>query len=144
MRDKVDTLGAAFTKKGLVGGKLDVSGSLAVSRARSTNDVSGGNYVNNPLAVTGAPAGTVAAYYIAASALPVVTTNTIDLKMAGKFALSKDSAVRLGYRYQHLSSNDWSYDGLQYGGLAGVLPTSELAPSYTVHTITLTYLFTFR
>jgi MtrB/PioB family decaheme-associated outer membrane protein len=144
MRDKVDTLGAAFSKKGLVGGKLDLTGSVAVSRARTTNDVSGGNYANNPLAVTGAPAGTVAAYYIAASALPVVTTNTIDLKLAGKYAVSKDSAVRVGYRYQHMTSTDWSYDGLQYGGLAGVLPTNEQAPSYRVHTITLTYLYAFR
>ena len=144
MRDKVDTFGAAFTKKGLVGGKLDLTGSVAVSRARTTNDLSGGNYANNPLAVTGAPAGTVAAYFIAASALPEVTTNTVDLKLAGRYTLSPSSAVRVGYRYQHMTSTDWAYDGLQYGGLAGVLPTNEFAPSYTVHTISVSYLYTFR
>jgi hypothetical protein len=151
MRDKVDTLGAAFSKKGLIGGKLDLNGSLAYSRARSTNEVSGGSYVNNPLlvAVPAAPApnpnvGAIAAYYVAATALPVVTTNTIDLNLSGKYVLTKDSAVRVGYRYQHMTSSDWAYDGMQYGGLAGVLPSNELSPTYTVHTITLTYLYTFR
>jgi hypothetical protein len=144
MRDKVDTLGAAYTHKGLLGGKLDLSGSAAFSRARTTNDPAGGNYVNNPLAVAGAPAGTTAAYFIAAQALPVVTTNTVDLKLAGSYALTKASAVRVGYRYQHMTSNDWSYEGLQFGGLTGVLPTNELSPNFTVHTITLSYLYTFR
>jgi hypothetical protein len=144
MRDKVDTLGAAFTKKGLLGGKLDLNGSVAVSLARTTNDVSGGNYANNPLAVAGAPAGTVAAFYVPATALPVVTTNTVDLKLAGKYALNKDSAVRVGYRFQHMSSTDWAYDGLQFGGLSGVLPTNQVAPSYNVHTIMVSYLYMFR
>jgi MtrB/PioB family decaheme-associated outer membrane protein len=144
MRDKVDTLGAAYTHKGLLGGKLDLSGSAAFSRARTTNDPAGGNYVNNPLAVAGAPAGTTAAYFIAAQALPVVTTNTVDLKLAGSYALTKASTVRVGYRYQHMTSNDWSYEGLQFGGLTGVLPTNELSPNFTVHTITLSYLYTFR
>lgn len=143
MRDKVDTFGAGYTHKGLVGGKLDLSGSIAVSRAHSTNDVAGGNYANNPLAVTGAPAGTVAAYYIAAQSLPVVVTNTIDLKLAGRYALSKQAALRVGYRYQHMSSSDWSFDGLGVGGLAGVLPTNEVAPSYSVHTVTVAYLYSF-
>ncbi len=143
MIDKVDTFGLAATQKGLIGGKLDLAGSVAVSLGRTTNSVSGGNYVNNPLAVTGAPSGTVAAFYVPATALPVVTTNTTDLKLAAKYSLSKASAVRLGYRYQHMTSSDWSYAGLQAGGLSGVLPTNEKAPNYSVHTVVLSYLYTF-
>ena len=151
MRDKVDTFGAAFAKKGLLGGKLDVNGSLSLSRARSTNDVTGGNYANNPLllAVPAAPAvnpnlNSTAAYYISATPLPVVTTDTVEVKIAGRYALTKDSAVRVGYRYQHMTSTDWSLDGLQIGGLAGVLPTNETAPNYTVHTVSVSYQYSFR
>jgi len=144
MRDKVDTVGAAYTHKGLVSGKLDLNAGLSYSRARSTNDVAGGNYANNPLAVAGAPAGTVAAYYIAAQALPVVTTTTWDLNLSGKYALDKNAALRLGYRYQYMKSNDWSYDGMQPGGLSGVLPSYEQAPNFKVQTLSVAYLYSFR
>ena len=143
MRDKVDTFGATLQQKNLLGGKLEVNGTLAVSRAHSTNDVRGGNYVNNPLAVAGAPAGTVAAYYIAATPLPLVKTDTIDLQLNGLYAVTKAAGVRLGYRYQHMISSDWSYDGLQYGGLNTVLPTNERAPNYSVHTFVVSYVYTF-
>jgi hypothetical protein len=45
-------------------------------------DFTGGNYANNPLAVTGAPTGTVAAFYIPATPLPTVITKTFDLRLA--------------------------------------------------------------
>ena len=144
VRDKVDTVGAAYAHKGLVAGKIDLNASLAYSRARTTNDVVGGNYANNPLAVVGAPAGTIGAYYIAAQALPVVTTTTWDLNLSGKYAMDKHQALRLGYRYQYMKSSDWIYEGMQYGGLAGVLPTNEASPNYRVHSVSLAYLYAFR
>jgi MtrB/PioB family decaheme-associated outer membrane protein len=151
MRDKVDTLGVAFVQKELLGGKLDLNAALSFSRARSSNDVAGGNYVNNPLLVTppAAPApnpnvGAIAAYYIAATPLPLVTTRTIELRLGGKYDLTKASALRVGYAYQHMTSSDWAYAGLQPGGLASVLPTYEQAPSYTVHSIALSYVYSFR
>ncbi|WP_395700027.1 MtrB/PioB family decaheme-associated outer membrane protein [Aquabacterium sp.] len=144
MRDRVDTLGASFTQRGLMGDRLELNGSLSFSRARSSNDVAGGNYANNPLAVTGAAAGTVAAYYIAAAPLPLVKTQTTELQFGARFAIDKQQALRVGYRYQHMRSSDWAYDGLQFGGLSGVLPTNETAPSYTVHTVGLSWLYSFR
>ena len=143
MRDRVDTFGATFRDTHLMGGRLEVDGTLAVSLARSTNDMHGGNYANNPLAVAGAPAGTVAAYYVPATPLPLVKTNTIDLHLSGKYALSKASAVRLGYRFQHMVSSDWAYQGLQVGSINTVLPTNEQAPRYTVHTIAVSYVYLF-
>ena len=50
----------------------------------------------------------------------------------------------MGYTYQRLSSNDWIYDGMQLGGLAGVLPTLEQAPAYRVNTFTLSFIYAFR
>jgi MtrB/PioB family decaheme-associated outer membrane protein len=144
MHDQVDTLGLSFTVKNLLRGSLDLAGGASYSQARSVTDVVGGNYANNPLAVTGAAPGTVAAFYIPAAALPAVTTETIELHLSARYALSKVNAVRVGYGWQHAKVVDWAYDGLQPGGLSGVLPTYEQAPSYNVHTIGVAYIHTFR
>ncbi len=144
VHDKVATLGLSATRKNLADGKLDVVGGLSYSAARTANDVAGGNYVNNPLAVAGAPAGTSAAFYIPGTALPDVTTKTIELRLGAKWKLDDSRSLRLGYLYQHMSSVDWAYDGLQFGGLAGILPSLQQAPNYTVHTVTVSYIYNFQ
>ena len=144
MRDKVDTLGLAFTRKKLMSSKLDVSGGLTWSQARSDNGVTGGNYANNPLAVAGAPAGTVAAFFIPATALPTVKTDTVELKLNLRYAVSKQQAIRFGYTFQHMKSTDWAFDGMQFGGLAGSLPTNEQPFAYNVHTVAVAYIYSFR
>jgi hypothetical protein len=141
--DRVKTVGLAATQKNLGGGKLDLSGGLSLSSARSANDMTGGNYVNNPLAVAGAAAGTVAAFYITATPLPDVTTKTLEARAGARWRLDDHRAVRVGYLYQHMSSSDWAYEGLQPGGLAGVLPTLQQSPSFTVNTVTVSYLHSF-
>jgi hypothetical protein len=143
-RDRVTTLGLAINQKKLIGGKLDLSGSVSYSDARTGNATAGGNYANNPLAVTGAAAGTTAAFFIAATPLPDITTRTAEIRLGARWRLDEDRAVRLGYLYQHMRSSDWAYDGLQLGGLAGVLPTMEQAPAFTVHTVSVSYAVSFR
>jgi hypothetical protein len=144
MHDRVNTLGLNVNQKGLLAGQLDLSGNLSLSRANSDTGVTGGNYVNNPLAVTGAPPDTVAAFYIPASALPTVKTNTAELRLNARYNLSKDKRLGVGYLWQHMKAVDWAYEGMQYGGLSGVLPTNETAPNYTVQTLVLSYQQSFR
>ena len=146
MTDKVDTLGFNLKKKGLLQGKLEMDGDLIYSRAKSDNNVIGGSYANNPAAVANGagPAGSIAAYYLAATALPTVTTDTIQLKVRGKYAINKSEAIKLSYSYSYMKAVDWAYDGMQTtGGLSGVLPTNEQAPNYTVHTVGATYVYSF-
>jgi MtrB/PioB family decaheme-associated outer membrane protein len=147
-RDKVDTVGLTFKKKGMLSGKLDLTGDLTYSRARTDYNVGGGSYVNNPLALA-APAPALAAsvasvFYIAASAFPTVTTNTVELHLNGKYTIDKARSVRMGYTYQHMKAVDYAYDSMQYGTLTGVLPTSETAPDYTVHTVAVAYIYSFK
>ncbi len=144
MRDKVDTLGFEFKKKNFFSQKLDVVGDLVFTRARSENNVSGGNYVTNPYAVAGQPAGTVAMYFIPATSLPTVSTDTIELRLNGRYKLDKASTVQVGYTYAHMKSRDWAYDGMQNGGLSGVLPTLEQAPNYSVNVIVVGYQYLWR
>lgn len=139
MRDKTDVYGLAVDRKGLFTSKLNVGLDLTFTRARSTNDVSGGNYANNPLAVAGAPAGSVAAFFIAATALPTVSTDTSEVRLKASYALSQASTLHFVYLYADMSSSDYAYEGMQFGGLTGVLPSLEQSPHYTVQVVEVSY-----
>ncbi len=139
MNDRTHTYGFSADRKNLAGGKLALGIELLLSLAASDNDVAGGNYVNNPLAVTGAPAGTIASYYLAAAPLPTVKTQRWDAMLNARYMLSAASTLRFGYRYAWLRASDYAYEGMQFGGLAGVLPTNETAPHYSLHVASLSY-----
>lgn len=143
MHDQADTLGLQFTKKGLMAGRLALNGNVIYTRATTDNSVSGGSYVNNPYALAApAPAlaaGVPAVLFIPASPLPTVTTNIITGVLAGNYSLDKVSAVRVAYSYSRLTSSDYAYDGLQYGSVGSVMPTSEKAPAYVVQVIGVSY-----
>jgi MtrB/PioB family decaheme-associated outer membrane protein len=142
-RDKVDTLGLTLTKKNLMSGKLVVAGNLIFTRARSDNNPTGGTYTNNPFAVAGAPAGTVAAFYIPATPLPTVTTYTTELRLNGRYAIDKTSSVRLFYSLARMKSADYSYNSMTDGAIAGQFPTFETAPNFTVYVAGVSYIRSF-
>jgi MtrB/PioB family decaheme-associated outer membrane protein len=144
MRDKIDTFGLAVKEKRVFKTKVNLSGDVTFSQAKSDQSFTGGSYANNPLAVAGAPVGTIAAYYIPAVAMPTVKTDTISVRINGSYPLSKAASVRAGVQYGHTKAVDWAYDGMQYGGLASVLPSLEKAPNYTVHVIAVGYSYTFQ
>lgn len=143
MSDRTHTYGFSADRKNLLDGKLTVGLELLLSRAASDNDVTGGSYVNSPLAVTGAPVGTIAAYYFAAAPLPTVTTRRWDAMLNARYALNAASTLRFDYRYAWLQASDYAYEGMQFGGLTGVLPTNEAAPRYSLHVASLSYQYRF-
>jgi hypothetical protein len=142
MRDRIHTLGFSVAKKT---DKVNGGGDVIYARARSTNDVTGGTWVNNPLALPGAPAGTIAAYLIPASPLPVVRTDTLDLRLNGTYAVRSRQSLRIVYDYMRMRSADWAYDGMQIGNgtPSGVLPTQETPFNYGVHVIGVSYVIAF-
>jgi MtrB/PioB family decaheme-associated outer membrane protein len=144
MRDKVDTLGLSLRKTGLMGGRLRLWGDLTYTRQATDIGVMGGSYANNPLAVTGAPAGTVAAFYIPAQALPTVEYKIVSVQVRGQYQLDAASSIGAMYMYGHLTSTDWAYAGMQYGTGTNYLPTNEVSPNYNVHVIGFAYSYRFR
>jgi MtrB/PioB family decaheme-associated outer membrane protein len=139
-RDRTLTLGATAALNKLLSGKLDLSASAVFSQARTNVDVTGGSYANNPFAgIAGADSRAIAAYYIAASALPTNKVDSLALNLAASVRLDAQQALRFAYGYQHLRSSDWRYDGLQDGGLTQVLPTREQAPNHHVHRFGVSY-----
>jgi hypothetical protein len=142
MRDLIHTVGFSLMKKTE---KLALSADAISARAHSTNGVTGGSWANNPLALPGAPAGTIAAYFIPATPLPIVTTNTLDLRLNGTYAVHAHQSLRVVYDYMRMRSADWMYDGMQIGSgtLSGVLPSLETPFNYGVHVIGVSYLIAF-
>jgi MtrB/PioB family decaheme-associated outer membrane protein len=145
MRDKVDTFGAAFKYRNLMGGRLDLAGELLYTHARTDIGVAGGSYANNPFALASpAPAlgaGVPAVFFIPAANMPTATNKTIEVHLGGQYAIDKASAVRVLYWYQHLKSNDYIYDGMQFGTLTNVMPTNEQPFNYNVHVVGITYVY---
>jgi len=141
--DKVNSVGVALIGKEVWDTKLDVTGNFIVSRARSDNNVTGGNWANNLLVGPGAAPTTIAAYFIAAAALPTVSTDTYELRVNGKYTINHAQALHLAYTYMRMTSADWVYDGMQFGSLSGVLPTNEQPFNYTVHVFGVSYVLSF-
>src|SRR6185369_15443742 len=95
--DKVNSAGLAWNAKEVWDSKLDVTGNVTLSRARSDNNVTGGNWANNLLVGPGAAPTTIAAYFIAATPLPTVTTDSAELRVSGRYTINKGQAVRVVY-----------------------------------------------
>ncbi|MFZ3322519.1 MAG: MtrB/PioB family decaheme-associated outer membrane protein [Usitatibacter sp.] len=144
MRDQVDTVGFGFKRRGFMGGRLDVGADLLWTRSRSTNNMAGGTYANNPAAAAGRPAVNPAAFFIPAQNLPIVTTETTELRLTAQYMIDKVSSLRIFYWYQKLDSTDYAYDGMQYGTITSVMPTLEKAPNYNVSVVGLSYQYRFR
>jgi hypothetical protein len=145
MNDRTLTIGANVRRNRLLKGKLDLSGGLVYSDGRTDTDVAGGFYVNNPYAgIAGAATKDIAAYYDPATPFPTNRTKSVELRLGGEYHLSADDALRLGYSYRWLRSSDWGYEGMQPGGLTVNLPTFESAPAYRVHSVAISYAWTFR
>ena len=120
---------------------VDLTGLALWSDAKTRLGVTGGTYANSPFAVANAPAVNPAVFFIPATGYPDVKSELFEFQIGGQYAIDKTSAVRLFYWYQHLSSNDYAYDGLQYGTIPSVMPTNQTAPSYNVSVIGLSYVY---
>ncbi len=144
MLDKVHTAGLGLTGKNL-GSRLDLTGDLSFSRARWDNAVGGGNWANNILNGAGGAPTTIAAFFIPATALPTVSTDTLQVRVRGTCTLDKHQSLRVTYAYLHMTSADFAYEGMQIGPgtLSGVLPSNEQPFNYGVNAVGLSYVVTF-
>jgi hypothetical protein len=139
MQNRTSVYGFSVDRKNLWKSRLDLGGQVTVTHAVDSNNVFGGNYANNPLAVAGAPAGTTAAYYIPTSPLPPVLDDVLEVRLTARYAFSKVSTLRLTYIFADMSSSDYAYQGYQLGGLAAQLPSFQVSPHYVENVIVLAY-----
>ena len=137
--DRVVTLGLGARYSGLA--RWVLSGDATYARARTPISVNGGTYYNN-----GVPNSATGNVFIAATSLPDITSTRIDVFASALYAIDKPSAVRLSYRYAHMSSNDWAYDAYANSPL-GVLAVQTYlgpgitSPNYNVHVVGVSYVY---
>ena len=84
-----------------------------------------------------------AAYFIAATPVPTVATDTGEVRVGGTYALTPAQALRISYAYTRMRSNDLSYQGMQIGSLSAAVPTSEQPFSYSISAFGISYVVTF-
>jgi MtrB/PioB family decaheme-associated outer membrane protein len=140
MTDVVHTAGIGLRKKI---DRLDLAGHLIYSHSRWDNMVSGGNWANNLLLGPAAAPTTVAAFFIAATPVPTVSTDTGEVRLVGTYAITPVHALRVSYAYTRMRSNDLAYEGTQFGTLNAAVPTNEQPFSYSVNAFGVSYVVTF-
>ena len=143
MRAHTNVIGFTTVWKNLMHERIDLKAQVVVTRASTDINVLGGSYANNPYAVAGAPAGTVAAYYIPAQPLPTIVANSVDARLGLKYRLARNQALLLTYEYAQLTDADFGFQGYQPGGATSILPTGQFAPYYHVQVFGLSYLASF-
>lgn len=143
MRAHTNVIGLTALWKNLMHERIDLKAQVVVTRASTDVNVLGGSYANNPYAVAGAPAGTVAAYYIPAQPLPTIVANSVDARLGVMYRLTNNQALHLTYEYAQLTDADFGYQGYQFGGASSIMPTGQFAPYYHVQVFGLSYLASF-
>ena len=127
------TLGIGFKHAGLLQEKLTLLGDLTYSLGQSTYSTAL-NYTPTTSCASTGTCGT----------LPAITNRMAAIKLGSLYQIDKHSALGLRYAYQHLISNDYYYNGYQYGITpTSVLPTNQTSGSYNVNVIAASYSYTF-
>jgi hypothetical protein len=134
MTDADTTIGLNLTQKGLMQGKLELSGDVSLSVAES-------QYHTDVPYSTPACAATTS---MTCGDTPIISYNTFSLKLNGKYQIDKKSKVLIAYQYQQLISSDYYYNALSYGYTPStVLPSNQQSPDYSVNAVAVAYVYSF-
>ena len=148
LNDKDATVGLNLNQKGLLDGKLELTGDASLSLGRTGYTLAVPYYVE-PTTVTGV---TIVNNVLSCSSsgvltcgnTPDITNRTLQFKLTGHYAFNKHNKLMFRYIYQKENVVDYYYNGLQYGYTpSSVMPTNQVAPNYSVNVIALSYLHTF-
>ncbi|MFI3184344.1 MAG: MtrB/PioB family decaheme-associated outer membrane protein, partial [Methylococcaceae bacterium] len=136
LEDNSNTVGLLTKNGGLLGGKLEVIGDFSYALDSSAYS-------------TQIPYGTATACGSSASltcgSLSPIKNELISLKLTGNYKVHKNGKLALAYIYQKLNSNDYFYNGTQFGGYTPnrVMPTGLREQDYTVNVVALSYSLAF-
>ncbi len=140
-KDDDTTIGLALKQNGLMDSKLDLTGDLSYSMGRT-----GYTTVLNYVGTTATPNFWTCNSPTLAScgSLPTIKNDVIQLKLTGKYKVSKSAEVTVGYLFQQMRSTDYYYNGLQSTFTPNqVMPTNQQSPNYTINVVTASYSYLF-
>ena len=145
LKDNNVTFGLGAKQGGLLSGKLQLAGDITYSLGKTGYDTQ--------LNYTGLTSSTIPALSLLSCSNPAVgecgtvpdiNNKLIRIKLNGDYKVNKNGKVTLGYIYQHLISNDYFYNGYQYGLTpTTVMPTNQQSGTYSVNMVSATYIHTF-
>ena len=130
------TLGLGIKHGGLMSGKLKLNSDLTYSLGQSFyNTTQGAGYVlTNTSSLSSASFGSP----------PAIRNDLFGIRLGGTYQIDKNSKVGLQYLYQRLVSNDYYFNGLQYGySPQSVMPTNQTPGGYNVNVFTVGYTYSF-
>lgn len=130
-RNSGDTIGLGLRKE-IVDSKFDIGVDLLHSRTKGKIDV--GCEVGNLCTGNANTAPT---------ALPDLTTRLNSFSIWGKYALSKDKTIKVGYLTERYKAKDFALEDAPVTQLANVITLNEEVPDYRVHVITVSLAYKF-
>ena len=128
--DKSASVGFGLRYKGLLGGKLELDADAIAVRGRT------------PISTTLGAAIPVAQN--PATAFPDLRARADNLNLNARYAVDRQSTVRLNYLYRRLNSADWAYRQVGVATLSNVIGTNEVPAQFTVHGVGVSYIRAFR
>jgi hypothetical protein len=139
LKDSDTTLGLSVKQGGLANGKLELSSDLTYTYTKTLFNTTLNYFSFDALGRTCADPN----YYTCVQT-PAITSSLFQFKLGGTYDVTKDSKVRVGYLYQRLKADDFYYNGVQTSFTpTGILPTNQIAPSYSVNVIYASYIISF-
>ena len=137
LQENDTTFGIGMKHAGLLSGKLTLTGDATYSLGQTAYNT-GLNYPTSGATSCSSPA-------VGTCGSPGTIRNAMaSLKFGGSYEIDKHSKLGLRYIYQHLTSNDFYYNGLQMGTTPNaVMPTNQTSGSYNVNVIAASYTYSF-
>lgn len=137
------TIGIGAKQGGLMHSRLELAADLTYSLGKSAY----GTVLNyqGTTTVAGGSLTCSAPQLLSCGDLPVIRNKTIQFKLSGNYSLDKSSRIAMGYLFQQLKSDDYYYNGLQYGYTPNALmPTNQQSGSYSANVVSASYIYNFK
>lgn len=133
LSDQDQTIGMNAKRTGMLGGKFELVADLSFTVGRTQYNTA------VPYLSTCAAAAT-----LSCGDTPEIYSRITVFKLRGSYKIDKSSTVTVGYWSQHLTSNDYFYNGLQTGYTSSsLLPTNQNSGSYSVNAIAASFTHNF-
>lgn len=130
--DATDTFGLGFDLT-LLDGRLTFEAETIYSRSKGSIGFETGASLTPAVPVPGTP-----------TAFPDATSHLFGATAAARYRIDDHFSVRLGYAYERLDVDDWSFDRVGPTTLANVLSTGVTSPEYANHIAAVSVIYEFR
>ena len=149
LTDVDDSLGIGFKQGNLMAGKLELSGDYAYTVSTSSYNTAVGSdyvvYANAAAQASNTSTSCSLASVLSCGALPDIKTVIAQFKLAGVYAVDKETKVSVRYMYSKLNNTDYYYNGYQTGMTPSTLmPTNQQPGNYSINLIAVSLIHSFN